>query len=82
MERFKKLSSRYLRPARFEKLPLWQRGYDDVAMPGMNAIVRRIRYMHDNPVRRGLIVRPEEYLWSSAREMLNDEKGIVTLRRL
>jgi putative transposase len=25
-----------------------------------------VKYVHDNPVRRGLVARPEDWVWSSA----------------
>jgi putative transposase len=45
----------------------WQRGggYDrNLREPG--AIQAEIQYIHDNPVRRGLVARAEDWLWSSA----------------
>lgn len=32
------------------------------------------RYIHLNPVRKGIVARPQDYLWSSYRYYLNDEK--------
>jgi hypothetical protein len=29
---------------------------------------RVIEYIHSNPVRRGLVMRPEDWYWSSARD--------------
>ena len=81
MEVFKKQSSRYQHPPDYAYDLLWRRRYDDVPLPGIKAIVRRIRYMHNNPVKRGLVATPEEYPLSSAREFAELEKGIITLRR-
>jgi putative transposase len=40
-------------------------GYDrNVTAPGTLAAM--IAYIHDNPVKEGLVTRPEEYKWSSA----------------
>ena len=45
----------------------WRRGggYDrNVVEP--DTAWKEIEYLHDNPVRRGLVARAEEWLWSSA----------------
>ena len=77
MERFKKFTSRKLRPASYAGARLWRRRYDDVPVPGENAAKTKINYMHVNPVRRGLVDIPEDYHWSSAREYAELEQGIV-----
>ena len=82
MEQFKKWSARRLCPPQYTKRPLWRRRYDDVPLPGVDAAVRRLYYMHYNPVKRGLTSEPEQYPWSSAGELLKDQKGIITLRHL
>ena len=46
----------------------WQRcgGYDrNVTDPA--TLLQMIEYIHNNPVRRGLVSKPEEWIWSSAR---------------
>jgi hypothetical protein len=30
-------------------------------------LLQKVRYIHQNPVRAGLVARPEDYRWSSAR---------------
>jgi putative transposase len=39
--------------------------------------VEKLRYMHRNPVKRGLVSAPEEWRWSSYRFYLLDEAGPV-----
>jgi len=77
MERFKKFTSRKLRPAMYTGVSLWRRRYDDVPVPGTDAAKTKLIYMHGNPVRRGLVTTPEDYPWSSAREYAGLEPGIV-----
>jgi putative transposase len=76
---FKSVSSRKLRIANYPARLLWRTHYDDVPVPGSEAVTTKIKYMHANPVARGIVSAPEEYAWSSAREILGIEKGIVTL---
>ncbi len=41
--------------------------------------VEKLRYMHRNPVKRGLVSAPEEWRWSSYRFYLFGEAGTVRL---
>jgi putative transposase len=60
----------------------WQRdgGYDrNLTEP--TTIWSTIDYIHANPVRRGLCLRPDEWEWSSAREWQQAGAGHVRLNR-
>ena len=39
--------------------------------------VEKLRYMHRNPVKRGLVLDPEQWAWSSFRHYAYDERGTV-----
>jgi putative transposase len=39
--------------------------------------VEKLRYMHRNPVKRGLVTEPEQWVWSSFRDYLFGQTGIV-----
>jgi len=39
--------------------------------------VEKLRYMHRNPVKRGLVESPEQWAWSSLRAYAYGEKGSV-----
>jgi REP element-mobilizing transposase RayT len=47
--------------------PLWERRYDDNAIGSAHEMRAVAEYVHNNPVRIGLVRRPEDYFWSSAR---------------
>lgn len=47
---------------------IWQRGFRDLTIPSIKALEDKIRYVHNNPVVRGLVDYPEEYRYSSANE--------------
>lgn len=40
-------------------------------------IAEKINYIHENPVRRGLVETPEDWLWSSARYYFAGSDGIL-----
>ena len=39
--------------------------------------VEKLRYMHRNPVKRGLALEPEQWAWSSFRYYAYGERGAV-----
>ena len=52
---------------RIEKYCFWQDKSHPVELPTNEMIDQRIHYIHQNPVRTGLVAREEDYLYSSAR---------------
>ena len=41
--------------------------------------VEKLRYLHRNPVSRGLAATPEDWAWSSFRHYLTGEEGAVEI---
>jgi len=60
--------------------PFWLRRYYDFNVFTNDKQVEKLRYMHRNPVTRGLVERPEEYVWSSFRAYAEGVVGRVTIR--
>ena len=58
---------------------VWQRRFYDFVVWSQAKIEEKIRYMHGNPVKRGLVLTPEQWRWSSAREYILGEAGPVRL---
>jgi len=60
-------------------LRFWQIRYYD--FPGWSAAKRieKLRYMHRNPVKRGLVERPEDWKWSSFVHYATGAEGIVEI---
>ncbi|MBW2061335.1 MAG: transposase [Deltaproteobacteria bacterium] len=46
--------------------PAWQRRYYDFNLYTEKKLVEKLKYMHENPVRGGLVDRPEDWQFSSA----------------
>ena len=57
--------------------PFWQTRYFDHNVRNHEGFVTQLRYIHRNPVKRGLCVRPEDWPWSSFRAWALGEGGIV-----
>jgi putative transposase len=62
-----------------EQRPFWLVRYYDFNVRSEDKRVEKLRYMHRNPVARGLVSRPEEWKWSSFRHYLNGERGTVEI---
>jgi putative transposase len=43
----------------------WQERYYDFNVWSERKFVEKLRYIHRNPVERGLVSRPEDWAWSS-----------------
>jgi putative transposase len=74
---FKQLTSRELKPSREKQL--WQRRYYDFNVHSEEKRIEKIRYIHRNPVTRGLVARPEEYRWSSFNHYATGGVGTVEI---
>jgi putative transposase len=59
--------------------PFWQVRYYDFNVWTAGKETEKLKYLHRNPVARGLVARPEEWKWSSFRHYLTGEAGVVTI---
>jgi len=72
----KQMTSRKLRGPRDK---FWQDRYYDSKVRGEKARSEVIRYIHRNPVKRGLVAKPEGWPWSSFRHYASVVKGTVEI---
>jgi putative transposase len=63
------VSRRLARPGK-RNAPFWQARYYDFNVWSDRKRIEKLRYMHRNPVKRGLCERPEDWQWSSFRHYL------------
>ena len=61
------------------EVQFWQRRYYDFNVHNEEKRVEKLRYMHRNPVKRGLVERPEQWPWSSFRHYAIGELGAVEI---
>jgi putative transposase len=59
--------------------PFWQRRYYDFNVWSSAKLGEKLDYMHHNPVRRGLVERPEDWPWSSFRHYATGAEGGVEI---
>jgi len=60
-----------------ERRSFWQARFYDFNVWTTKKRVEKLRYMHRNPVKRGLVESPELWRWSSYRFYLLDKVGRV-----
>ncbi|MGA7522849.1 MAG: transposase, partial [Acidobacteriaceae bacterium] len=60
----------------------WQARYYDFNVFSEGKRIEKLRYMHRNPVKRGLVQRPEEWDWSSFRHYLSGAEGNVEVESM
>ena len=57
----------------------WQKRYHDRNVRDADEFSVKLRYLHRNPVKRGLVVEPYQWKWSSFRHYYYREMGIVEI---
>jgi len=56
---------------------IWQKRFYDFNVWSERKRIEKLRYMHRNPVKRGLVAEPEQWAWSSFRSYAYGEPGAV-----
>ena len=59
--------------------PLWQPRYYDFNVWSEKKRIEKLRYMHRNPVKRGLVENLEDWAWSSFRRYATGVEGVVEI---
>jgi len=69
---------RTLRPSA-DSGSFWQKRYYDRNIRDAHEFTEKLRYIHRNPVKRGLVKEPAEWKWSSFRHYAYREVGAVEI---
>lgn len=77
LQMLKQNTGHELRP--LEGTPFWEPRYYDFNVWSEAKRVEKLRYIHRNPVTRGLVERPEDWEWSSFRHYATGVEGIVEI---
>jgi len=59
------------------KRKFWKKRFDDQVIRDQRMFYTKLKYIHNNPVKAGLVTRPEEYRYSSARNYINGNHSII-----
>lgn len=76
LKALKQMTSRKLR---HDRKRFWQDRYFDRNIHSEGARSTVIRYIHRNPVKRGLVTSPEQYQWSSFNHYATGVRGVVEI---
>jgi len=76
MFRLKGSSSREINKLRGVKSPIWQDRFYDHMIRDERDYVKHMDYIHFNPVKHGLVYKPEEWKWSSFLDCINRRNSI------
>ena len=60
----------------------WQRRYYDFNVRNPEKRTEKLRYMHRNPVKRGLVTCPEGWPWSSFRHYATGAEGTIEIESM
>jgi putative transposase len=61
------------------EVQFWQRRYYDFNLHNEEKRIEKLRYMHRNPVQRGLVKKPEDWPWSSFRHYATGVEGMLEI---
>ena len=56
---------------------IWQRRFYDFNVWSQSKQGEKLHYMHNSPVERGLVPRPEDWKWSSFLAYATGEAGVL-----
>jgi len=76
---FRALKTETSKQLRGELTRFWQLNYYDFNVFSQAKLIEKLRYMHRNPVKRGLVENPEDWPWSSYRHWLSGDTAQVEI---
>jgi len=62
-----------------QKRQLWMHRFDDEVIRNNKMFWVKLKYIHDNPVKAGLVSVPEKYKYSSARNYINNDHSVINI---
>ena len=65
-----------------EVYQFWQQVYYPIVLDTREKLIQRLNYLHENPVRAGIVWLPQDYKYSSAIDYYCDKPGILPIDRL
>jgi REP element-mobilizing transposase RayT len=64
-----------------QKRQLWMHRFDDEVIRNEKMLWTKIKYIHNNPVEAGIVEKPEEYKYSSARNYILDDQSVLYVEK-
>ncbi len=60
----------------------WKQDYHPIELENDYKLQQRLNYLHENPVRSGLVWEPQHYKYSSAKDYYTNGIGLLKIQRL
>jgi REP element-mobilizing transposase RayT len=58
---------------------IWQEGYHPIAVKSQEFFDQKLAYIHNNPVKKGFVAKPEDWKYSSARNYLLGDDSLIAI---
>lgn len=71
-----------LNEGRGNRYKVWQEGFHPIAIDSEDFFRQKLDYLHENPVRKGFVEKPEHWRYSSARNYILDDDSIIAIECL
>ena len=55
--------------------------FDDEVIRDQKMLWTKIKYIHNNPVEAGIVIKPEDFKYSSARNYFLDEQSVLYVEK-
>lgn len=62
-----------------QRKKLWMKRFDDEVIRDQQMYWTKLKYIHNNPVKAGLVLKEEDYKYSSARNYINNDHSILEI---
>jgi putative transposase len=62
------------------KYMFWQNEYHPIELSTNEMMDQRLDYIHNNPIESGIVEKAEEYIYSSARDYINNVEGLLVIK--
>jgi putative transposase len=69
----------YIRGTKYEYSPVWQKEYYESAIRDEKDFIQKLNYMHNNPVKGGLVNSAEEYEFSSYHQYYGEPRQNIQI---
>lgn len=67
---------------RGNEFKVWLEGFHPIAIESEEFFRQKLNYLHDNPVRKGFVEKPEHWKYSSARNYIVDDQSVIKVEML
>lgn len=64
---------------RNKKFQFWKQDYHPILLDTRQKVVQCLNYLHNNPVKSGLVWEPWHYKYSSATDYYTEDRGLLDI---